>query len=93
MSVEKTNGPTGPSAVIYQFRPRDPATVARPQSGGADAAAFTADARRLGKAAPIVESSADVRTERVRELKTAIADGTYEADDRAVARKLLATVL
>lgn len=90
MTVERTNGSAPLPGVIREFRrPATPPGEFR-DAGGGDTAAITASARRMSDAAPVVEGSPDVRTDRVRQLKAAIADGTYESDDREVAKKLLA---
>lgn len=91
MTVEGTSGPSGPGAVIYEFRRSSAGTkIARLAPSAGDAAAITDKARHVGKASTVVENSTEIRPDRVRELKAAIAGGTYQADDREVAKKLLA---
>jgi len=90
MTVERTNGSAPLPGVIREFRrPTTPPGGVR-DAGGGDTAAITANARRVSDAAPLVDGSPEVRTDRVRALKAAIADGTYESDDREVAKRLLA---
>jgi len=90
MTVERTNGSAPLHGVIREFRrPATPPGGVR-DTGGADTAAITADARRVNDAAPVIEGSPEVRTDRVLQLKAAIADGAYESDAREVARRLLA---
>ncbi len=55
-----------------------------------DSAGITMSARELGRSLQAVEATDDVRrSERVAALRAQIQNGTYAADPREVARKLL----
>lgn len=90
MSVERTNATGRVPTVIHEFKRTQPSTKSARSEATGDGTAITDEARRLGQVGPLVSNSAEVRPDRVRELKAAIAEGTYEANDREVAKKLLA---
>ncbi|WP_322795345.1 flagellar biosynthesis anti-sigma factor FlgM [Tepidiforma sp.] len=54
-----------------------------------DSAGITDDARLLARALRAVEAAPEVRSLRVAALRKAIAEGTYRADPREIARRLL----
>ncbi|MFN8508114.1 MAG: flagellar biosynthesis anti-sigma factor FlgM [Dehalococcoidia bacterium] len=59
--------------------------------GRQDAVSLSDRGRIVGLAASAVRSAADVRAEKVASLKLAIANGTYQGDDTAVAMRLMRT--
>lgn len=90
MSIESTQGPTQAGAVTDI---RQKATARQSTTAGSeertDSAGITENARELGRARESVESAPDIRENRVRALRAAIANGTYQSDPEEVARRLL----
>jgi negative regulator of flagellin synthesis FlgM len=64
--------------------------AAASESISPDSAGITQNARELAQARTVVEESPEVRAEKVAALKAAIANGTYNADPREIARSLMA---
>lgn len=60
---------------------------------GADRATLSARGRLLAAAMASVREAAEMRRDRVAELKAAIAEGRYDLDADAIARRLLAAGL
>lgn len=91
MSIRGTQGPASTGAVIHELRRARTATRASADVSpvSSDTAGITDTARLLNEAQSVVNAAIDFRPSRVNELRLAIANGTYQADDREVARKLL----
>ena len=87
-SVRKTSGPSAARGVVYDFQKRAAVTTVD-RVDRADSAGITGSARELSAALRIVEESDEVRAEKVRVLREAIANGTYNPDPREVAKKLV----
>lgn len=66
------------------------AKVRRAASREADAATLSAEAQAFVKGRQAVQGAPDVRAGLVADLKKAIADGTYQVDEYALAGKMLA---
>lgn len=66
-------------------------TTATPakQNGAKDTFEPSTTAKALKKADAIIANSPDVDSERVANIKAAIADGSYEIDYQSVAKKLM----
>ena len=62
---------------------------AKKQDQRADATSLSSEAQGLLKARRAVHDAADVRTDLVAELRRQVQAGTYQVDDRAIARRLL----
>jgi negative regulator of flagellin synthesis FlgM len=87
--VRKTPGSGAARGVIYDFaaareRARAAAPVAAPDSAG-----ITEGARELARARTAVEDAPDVRAEKLKALKSQIANGQYQPDPLDVARRML----
>lgn len=88
--VRKTSGSASTHGVIYDLAERRrQVEAADGATQGADQAGVSESARELARAHGAVEASPDVRADRVAELKTQIANGTYNPDPKEVAKKLL----
>ena len=88
--ARKTPGTGTPHGVVYNLAERrrksetpDAVAQAPDHTGGSDSMRELMGARR------VVESTPEVRAERVAQLKKQIADGTYNPDPKEVARKML----
>ncbi|MDZ7729071.1 MAG: flagellar biosynthesis anti-sigma factor FlgM [Dehalococcoidia bacterium] len=90
MSIESTQGPTQAGS-ITDIRQKAAAkqSTASGREERTDSAGITENARELGRARESVEAAPDIRENRVRALRAAIANGTYQADPEEVARRLL----
>lgn len=90
MSIQGTPAPGSTTPVIADFaRHKAMREVAATAKQEGDSSGITTNARELSRAREVVEESAEVRAEKVAQLKAAIADGTYKADPREIARTLL----
>lgn len=85
-NIRKTSGSR---AVIYDFSGARERAASATAEQPADASGISANARELSRAHTAVEHTADVRAERVAELRAQIARGDYNPDPREVARKIL----
>ncbi|MCC6959965.1 MAG: flagellar biosynthesis anti-sigma factor FlgM [Dehalococcoidia bacterium] len=89
MAVRKTSGTGATGGVVYDLaRGRTAVTAAEPQVR-TDSAGITPEARELSSALHAVETSDEVRAEKVRALREQIANGTYAPDPREIAKKLV----
>lgn len=89
MAVRKTSGTGATGGVVYDLaRGRTAVTAAEPQAR-TDSAGITPEARELSSALHAVETSDEVRAEKVRALREQIANGTYAPDPREIAKKLV----
>ena len=86
--VRKASGPTAARGVVYDFQKRTAISTAD-RVGRVDSAGVSDHARELSGALQVVGESEEVRAEKVRALREAIANGTYNPDPREVARKLV----
>jgi negative regulator of flagellin synthesis FlgM len=89
MSIDGTQGTSPTRAVIHDIRKARSARKSAAAIRSADTTGTTNAARELARARESVEESPEVRSEKVKALKAAIADGTYEPDPEQIARKLL----
>jgi flagellar biosynthesis anti-sigma factor FlgM len=87
--VRKTSGPSAARGVVYDFQKSKASISSADRLERSDSAAVTEHARELASALRVVEESEEVRAEKVRALKAAIANGTYNPDPREVARKMV----
>ena len=69
-------------------KPADSGSAATRQSPD-DTVALTANAKLLERVEASLETASDVDVQRVEALKSAIADGSYQIDDRQIADKIL----
>jgi negative regulator of flagellin synthesis FlgM len=91
--IRKSPASVAAGAVIYDIaqarhRAAETATAPAPMSG-ADAAGISEAARERARALAVVETTPEVRAERVRALRAQIASGQYQPDAREVARAIL----
>ena len=92
MAVRKPSGTGATGGVVYDLaRGRTAVTAAEPQAR-TDSAGITPEARELSSALHAVETSDEVRAEKVRALREQIANGTYAPDPREIAKKLVERV-
>ena len=87
--VRKTSGPSAARGVVYDFQKARASIATADRVERSDSSGITEQARELASALKVVEESEELRSERVRALKEAIANGTYNPDPREVARKLV----
>lgn len=91
MSIQGTRASGTTAATIVDFRKHKATRDAAANEGApaSDSTGITSNARELSQAREVVEASPEVRAEKVAALKAAIANGTYSADPREIARSLL----
>jgi negative regulator of flagellin synthesis FlgM len=91
MSIQGTRASGTTTATIVDFAKHKETreAAAGQKSSNADSSGITEGARELAQARDVVEASPEVRAEKVAALKAAIANGTYNADPREIARSLL----
>lgn len=63
--------------------------LSQPESGLTDRVELSPEARKLQKIIEIVKETPDIREEKIRELKQAIESGTYQADSKEIAEKMI----
>jgi negative regulator of flagellin synthesis FlgM len=87
--VRKSGGTSGTGGIAFD-RSRSRAGLAAVESAPrSDSTGITEGARELSSALHVVESSEDVRAERVAALRAQIANGTYNPDPREIAKRLV----
>lgn len=96
MKINDHSGPGAPnrpgaSPEIHHDVKRTRGT-SREQSAGTDRVSVSEEARTLSRLRAEVGDVGAIRTERVEELRTKIAQGEYRVDLKAVARKLLESI-
>ena len=77
---------------IKDTRDKNPAKakdLSQPESGLTDRVELSPQARKLQKIIEIVKETPDIRGEKIRELKQAIESGTYQADSKEIAEKMI----
>jgi negative regulator of flagellin synthesis FlgM len=89
LGTSRTLSGTGANGVDGAQGPNDGQQADR-ASSSADSLSVSDRGRVMAVASLAVRSAADVRADRVAALKAAIADGTYNADPREIAARLLA---
>jgi negative regulator of flagellin synthesis FlgM len=90
MSIQGTRASGSTTPVVADFvKHKASREAAANASGSSDSSGITQGARELARARETVEASPEVRAEKVAALKAAIANGTYSADPREIARSLL----
>lgn len=91
MSIQGTRASGTTTATIVDFAKHKESREAAASESvpSSDSSGITNGARELSQAREVVEASPEVRAEKVAALKAAIANGTYDADPRAIARSLL----
>jgi negative regulator of flagellin synthesis FlgM len=67
------------------------AAKAASESSRADSVVLSDSARSLAAAREAVKSAADVREDKVNDIKQRVSDGTYSVSSRVLAQKLLDT--
>lgn len=84
--VKKTSGAGESRGVVYQF----PGGRVGPSAAadGRDRARVAPQAGAVDRARSVVETTPEIRAERVRALKEQIANGTYRPDPREVAQAI-----
>ena len=65
---------------------------ASPSSGG-EQIALSAKAKGIQKALETIQTSPDIRSEKVAEIKSQIASNTYQIDSEALAEKILREII
>lgn len=76
-----------------------PSANQKPDSGntgqvsGGEQIALSAKAKGIQKALETVQTSPDVRSEKVAEIKSQIASNTYQVDSEALAEKILREII
>ena len=70
-----------------------PEPVATGQVPGGEQIALSAKAKGIQKALETVQTSPDIRSEKVAEIKNQIASNTYQVDSGALAEKILQEIL
>ena len=88
-AVRKTSGPGATRGVVYDFQKAKTSVSTAERVERSDSSGITEEARELSAALHVVEETEEVRAEKVRALREAIANGTYNPDPREVARKLV----
>lgn len=63
------------------------------QTSGGEQIALSAKAKGIQKALETVQSSPDIRSEKVAEIKNQIASNSYRVDSEALAEKILQEIL
>jgi len=63
------------------------------QVSGGEQIALSAKAKGIQKALETVQTSPDIRSEKVAEIKTQIASNTYRVDSEALAEKILQEII
>ena len=63
------------------------------QSSGGEQIALSAKAKGIQKALETVQASPDIRSEKVAEIKSQIANNSYRVDSGALAEKILQEIL
>lgn len=91
MSIQGTRASGTTTATIVDFAKHKETreAAANGKAPSSDSSGITSSARELSQAREVVEASPEVRAEKVAALKAAIANGTYDADPREIARSLL----
>lgn len=91
MSIQGTRASGSTTATIVDFAKHKETREAAASENvpASDSSGITNSARELSQAREVVEASPEVRAEKVAALKAAIANGTYDADPREIARSLL----
>ena len=81
-------GPLGRSSTVGKTEPAAPSTR---DSGGADKSevSLSPEARQLAALEQSARGAPDADSDRVAQLKAAVADGSYRVDARALAEKIL----
>jgi len=88
-TIRKTSEASEAQAVIHQFPLGRVKATERAEANPTDWAGITSGARELNRALGVVDGTREVRAERVAALRDQIANGTYVADPRDVAREIL----
>ena len=88
ITPNKIHGPPDESQVNQQVQ-KQPAKTETGQSSTADTISLSDNAVSLGKLNHTVESSPVIDTQRVEQVKQAIADGSFKVDAEQVAEKMM----
>jgi negative regulator of flagellin synthesis FlgM len=70
-----------------------PEATAAGQASGGEQIALSAKAKGIQKTLETVQTSPDIRSEKVAEIKSQIADNTYQVDSQALAEKILQEII
>jgi len=62
-------------------------------SGGSEQIALSSKARGIQKALEVVQSSPDIRAEKVNRIKAEIANGTFHVDSEVLAERILQEII
>ncbi len=94
IDIKSTGGGPGQNAPIDRTgsqggRPASKSAPAAPATGGPDKVTFTGDAERLAKLDEAIQSTSGVDSNRVAEIRKAIASGTFKVDSEQIASKLI----
>ena len=84
-----TGGPTQPGEPGEPGEPRKAVSKGGVEQLRSDQVHLSADARHLASLAKTAGSLPEIRTERIEALRTAVVNGSYDPDPRAVARAIL----
>ncbi|MDX9884915.1 flagellar biosynthesis anti-sigma factor FlgM [Thauera sp.] len=91
MKIEGTGKPIAPSAT-GEARPRNPANPASTVASGADKVQLSSLSSSLQKAESAIAQAPVVDTQRVAEIKQAIANGEFKIDAGRIADGLINSV-
>ena len=91
MKIESTGKPLAPSAT-GEARPRSPANPATTVAGGGEKVELSSLSSSLQKAETAIAQAPVVDTQRVAEIKQAIANGEFKIDAGRIADGLISSV-
>jgi negative regulator of flagellin synthesis FlgM len=94
MKVTQNNTPINMDAYLRQIRqqrqqPTDIQTTANTPAGASDKVQLSAQAKQIQQAARMLNTSMDVRNEKVQQVKMDLENGTYQVNGGQVANDML----